>query len=123
MSKNTLSEAKWILVIELVLLGILLAFTLIGAGVAFVLLLFTLYFFRDPVPATSSDPGAIVAPATGKVDVIETAHEPLFRGVESKRISIFLSVFDIHTQRAPIACTVKLIKYNPGKFANAISPT
>src|ERR1051326_7298363 len=108
MSKNTLDAAKWILVIEILLLLVSLVIPCwIGVGVVLLLLLFTLYFFRDPVPSTSPDPKAIVSPATGKVDVIETTPELLFRGAESKRISIFLSVFEIYTKHAPFAVLVK----------------
>lgn len=123
MSTKALSEAKWILAIELALL--ILAGWLLppSAAVLVVVLLFTLYFFRDPEPAVPSDRKAIVAPATGRVDVVESAPEPLFRGGDSKRVSIFLSVFDVHTQRAPITGAVRLLKHTPGKFANAISPT
>jgi phosphatidylserine decarboxylase len=123
MSRKALSEAKSILAIELVLLIGLGLFTKIGGGIVLLLILFTFYFFRDPTPLVAADPNAIVAPATGKVDLIDTTDEPLFRGSASKRVSIFLSVFDVHTQRAPIDCTVKLIKYVPGKFANAINPS
>ncbi len=122
MPKRALSEAKWILLTEVVILLVLVKLWLIGAAILLLLLLFTLYFFRDPNPATPADATAIVAPATGKVDLIEIAPEPLFRCAESKRVSIFLSVFDIHTQRAPIPAAVKLVRYSPGKFANAISP-
>jgi phosphatidylserine decarboxylase len=117
------SEGKWIFATEALLILVLAKFTTIGLVVAVLLLLFTLYFFRDPAPNVSADPKDIVAPATGKVDVIEETDEPVFRAARSKRVSIFLSVFDIHTQRTPIAGTVKTIQYAPGKFANAISPS
>lgn len=119
---RSLSEGKWIILIEVVALLILLNFTLIGGVVAALLLLFTLWFFRDPEPLVRPGNDLIVSPASGKVDVIEETDEPAFRAARSKRISIFLSVFDIHTQRTPIAGTVKTIQYTPGKFANAISP-
>jgi phosphatidylserine decarboxylase len=119
---RSLSEGKWIILIEVVVLLILLNFTLIGGAVAALLLAFTLWFFRDPEPLVRPGNDLIVSPASGKVDVIEETDEPVFRAARSKRISIFLSVFDIHTQRTPIAGTVKTIQYTPGKFANAISP-
>lgn len=123
MSKRSLNAGKWIFVIELALIVVLGFFTTIGAGIGLALLLFTLYFFRDPDPRVPLDPKTIAAPASGKVDVIDTVEENLFRCQSSKRISIFLSVFDVHTQRAPIAGTVKRIRHFPGKFASAISPS
>lgn len=123
MPTRALGEAKWILLIEVAILIVAAIFHWIAGAVAAALMLFTLYFFRDPRPRTPSDAHAIVAPATGKVDVIDTLAEPRFRGGESKRVSIFLSVFDVHTQRAPIPGTVKWIQHVPGKFANAISPS
>lgn len=120
---KALREGKWIFAIELALMLALVKFTMIGAAIAALVLLFTLSFFRDPTPAVSPDPLAIVSPASGKVDVIDETPELSFRNAASKRVSIFLSVLDIHTQRAPIAGTVKLIQYTPGQFANAMSPS
>src|ERR1035441_8208472 len=63
--------------------------------------LFTLYFFRDPKARVPAGPNLVVAPAHGKVDVIGTTTEPEFMGGECQRISIFLSVIDVHVQNAP----------------------
>jgi len=82
--------------------------------------LFTLYFFRDPDPRVPSGPGLVVAPGHGKVDVIDTVHEPFFMGGECRRVSIFLSVFDVHVQNAPVSGKVTYLKYNEGKFLNAL---
>lgn len=82
--------------------------------------LFTLYFFRDPKPRVPAGPNLVVAPAHGKVDVIGTATEPDFMGGECQRISIFLSVIDIHVQNAPVGGRVSFYKYNSGKFLSAL---
>lgn len=82
--------------------------------------LFTLYFFRDPNARVPSAPGLVVAPGHGKVDVIDTVHEPYFMDGECRRISIFLSVFDVHVQNAPVSGKVTYFKYNEGKFLNAL---
>ena len=96
-------------------------------GVAFALLAiwllfaaFTIYFFRDPEPHTPVGPGLIVAPGHGKVDVIDEIEDPGFMGGRCKRISIFLSVIDIHVQNAPETGTVSFFKYQPGQFVNAM---
>jgi phosphatidylserine decarboxylase len=85
-----------------------------------VFVLFTLYFFRDPEPKVPAAPGLVVAPAHGKVDVIDQSVEPLFMGGECRRISIFLSVFDVHVQYAPVSGRVAFYKYTEGEFLNAL---
>ena len=82
--------------------------------------LFTLYFFRDPTPVVPPGPNLVVAPAYGKVDVIETMTEPVFMAGECQRISMFLSVADVHVQYAPAGGKVTLVKYTQGEFVNAI---
>ena len=82
--------------------------------------LFTLYFFRDPDPCVPAGPGLIVSPGHGKVDVIDTIHEPRFMDGECRRVSIFLSVFNVHVQNAPVSGKVTFFKYTEGKFLNAL---
>ncbi|MBN2506385.1 MAG: phosphatidylserine decarboxylase family protein [Verrucomicrobia bacterium] len=89
------------------------------AVVWLVFALFTLYFFRDPEPLTPTIPNAIVAPAHGKVDAIGEAEEPAFMGGVCQRISIFMSVLDVHVQRAPVSGTVAYQHYTPGQFLSA----
>jgi len=81
---------------------------------------FTLYFFRDPEPRVPTDPEAVVAPAHGLVDCVEETTEPEFIGGACRRISIFLSVFDVHVQNAPVAGKITLLKYQPGQFLSAL---
>jgi phosphatidylserine decarboxylase len=82
-------------------------------------------FFRDPVRTTPQDPDLIVAPADGLVTMISKVPAPLELAGESglsgefTRVSIFMSVFDVHINRTPIAGTVRRIAYVPGKFLNA----
>lgn len=82
--------------------------------------LFTLYFFRDPNPRVPAGGGLVVAPGHGKIDLIDTTTEPRFMEGECRRISIFLSVFDVHVQNAPVSGKVAYFKYTEGKFMNAI---
>lgn len=83
------------------------------AGVGFVLAGFVLYFFRDPERAIPTQPGAIVSPADGRVLAVESVGE----GNERRtKVSIFLSLFDVHVNRAPIAGTIRQLQYQPGKF-------
>jgi phosphatidylserine decarboxylase len=82
---------------------------------------FTFYFFRDPNPDVPNIPNAVVAPAHGKVDLIDETTEMEFVGGPCRRISIFLSVFDVHVQRAPVSGRVAYLRHTPGKFLSATS--
>ncbi|MDB6030978.1 MAG: putative phosphatidylserine decarboxylase [Verrucomicrobiales bacterium] len=90
---------------------------LIGVWVLFALL--TLFFFRDPDPATPSMPNAIVSPAHGTVDVIDETDEPNVMGGRCRRISIFLSILDVHVQKAPVSGRIIHLKHTLGKFLSA----
>jgi len=81
---------------------------------------FTLYFFRDPSPRVPAGANLVLAPAHGKVDVIGTATEAEFMGGECQRVSIFLSVIDVHIQNAPVSGKVALLRYTMGQFLNAL---
>ncbi|HRN85169.1 MAG TPA: phosphatidylserine decarboxylase [Hyphomicrobium sp.] len=81
-----------------------------------------IYFFRDPDRVTPLRDGLIVAPADGKVSLIEKVRPPAELGLgeeERVRVSIFLSVFDVHIQRAPLAGRIARSIYVPGAFLNA----
>lgn len=95
-------------------------FSLLIVGAWAVFALFTLYFFRDPEPRVPTGPGLIVAPAHGKVDVIDETEEPEVMRGRCKRVSIFLSVLDVHVQNAPAAGVVSYFRYQEGKFLNAM---
>jgi phosphatidylserine decarboxylase len=80
------------------------------------------YFFRDPKRAVPQNAGLLVSPADGVVSLIERAVPPagLDLGPEAlTRVSVFMSVFNCHVNRAPIAGTVTAVVYRPGKFFNA----
>lgn len=82
--------------------------------------LFTLYFFRDPKPRVPQGTGLVVAPGHGKVDLVDVFSEPRFLEGECQRISIFLSVLDVHVQNAPVTGRVALLKHTPGQFMSAL---
>jgi len=98
----------------------LLALFWILLAVWFVFALFTLYFFRDPNARVPAGPGLVVSPGHGKVDVIDTMTEPLFMGGECQRISMFLSVVDVHVQNSPVSGKVAFLKETEGQFLNAM---
>jgi phosphatidylserine decarboxylase len=87
-----------------------------------VVALFIAYFFRDPERVTPQREGLVVAPADGRVTAIEAVRPPIELGLgdgERPRISIFLSVFDVHINRSPVAGRIKRSVYVPGAFLNA----
>lgn len=90
------------------------------AGVFGVLFAFVAYFFRDPERDIPTDANAVVSPADGKIVEIVTEKDPIL-GKTFKRISIFLSVFNVHINRAPIGGRVEKILYNHGKFLAAFN--
>ena len=87
---------------------------IVWVGVAFVF-----QFFRDPKRQISTDPGAVVAPASGKVVVIQEADNPYIEGTRSVQISIFMNVFSVHSNLVPIGGRIEETWYHPGTFVNA----
>ena len=111
--------------------GYLYAVPLIAAGFVFgwltrpawaipplLLALFFLWFFRDPQRKIPDTPGAVVSPADGKVTDVSVVATG---GEKRTRISIFLSVFDVHVNRSPIAGVVREVRYQRGRFLNAMN--
>ena len=87
-----------------------------------VLTLWSIYFFRDPPRGVPQEDGLLIAPADGLVQMVVDAVPPPELGLGNEaltRVSIFLSVFDVHINRAPCAGSVEVVAYRPGKFLNA----
>ncbi len=87
------------------------------AVVPLLLGVFFLWFFRDPERAIPTESGAIVSPADGKVTDVSWV---TLEGEKLARISIFLNVFDVHVNRSPIAGIIRDVRYQRGKFLNAM---
>jgi len=107
--------------LALIAAGVLLGWltTPVWATIPFLLAFFFLWFFRDPERAIPQEPGALVSPADGKVtdvSIVNTADG------KQARVSIFLSVFDVHVNRSPIAGVIRDVRYQRGKFLDARSP-
>ena len=86
-------------------------------GVLIFLGLFVMFFFRDPERTPPPDPNIIVSPADGRV--MEIVGEAL-NGRPGLRISVFLSIFDVHVNRSPVAGRITAIEYRTGKFYAAM---
>ncbi|MBC8018158.1 MAG: phosphatidylserine decarboxylase family protein [Verrucomicrobia bacterium] len=90
----------------------------VPAAVSLLLALFIISFFRNPERTPPGDEKSVVAPADGTVIVVERVSEtPL--GTEALKISIFMSVFNVHVNRAPLGGRVVDIAYHPGRFLDA----
>ena len=117
---QTIYEGRWIFAVVLLLgvIGWALGWTWLVI-LAALLVLFCINFFRDPERSAPADPLAIIAAADGTVqDIVEIEETEVVRG-RQKRVGIFLSVFDVHTNRAPIVGRVTYIQHHPGLFLDA----
>ena len=122
MRAQTLFEARWILLI-LALAAVATCF--ISAWLTAVFLaffLFTVAFFRDPDRPVPADPNLIVAPADGRVsDIVELDEQEVLK-TKTRRVGIFLSIFDVHTNRAPIAGRIVYRQRHEGLCLDARDP-
>lgn len=84
--------------------------------------LIIIYFFRDPERETINEAGLVACPADGEVVEISTEREDKYLNREVIRVSIFLSLFNVHVQRIPISGRVTLVQYVPGQFLQAFRP-
>jgi phosphatidylserine decarboxylase len=83
-----------------------------------IIFIFVLQFFRDPARVVPGDAKSVLSPADGRIVVIEPAHDPWLNR-ETLKISVFMNVFNVHSNRSPVDCAVVQRWYHPGKFINA----
>jgi len=91
----------------------------VAAFLCVVLTLWVAYFFRDPDRRGDRGDRLVVSPADGRVVMVADVEEPAFFHGQTRRISIFMNVFDVHVNRYPVSGVVRYMHYNPGKFLNA----
>lgn len=84
----------------------------------FVFLVFAFQFFRDPAREAPEDPRAVVSPVDGRVCKVEKCTNPE-TGEDAVKVSIFMNVFNVHSQKSPVAGVVEKVTYTPGLFVNA----
>jgi phosphatidylserine decarboxylase len=118
-------EGRWIFAV-LILANILsetrLLHLFVPAVVSGGLLLFTLWFFRDPERKPPADSSLVSSPADGTVTLVDEVEEEQFFKRRMKRVSIFLSVFDVHVNRTPIAGEVLFTEGRGGLYLDARKP-
>lgn len=122
MKFRALGEARWILgILAAAWVASVLLFPLLSLVVA-AMLLFTLYFFRDPEREPPADETLAVSPADGVVVEISEVEETEFLKTKVRRVGIFLSVFDVHINRAPIAGEITHSEPFTGLYLDARNP-
>jgi len=122
MRSQTLMEARWILLI-LASVGVAASFVSMWLSLIFLaLFLFTIAFFRDPNRPVPAGPNLIVAPADGRVrDIVDLDEKEILK-TKTRRVGIFLSIFDVHTNRAPIDGRIVYRQHHAGLCLDARDP-
>jgi len=122
MRSQTLLEARWILLV-LAAIGVAVWFVSAWLSLIFLaLFLFTIAFFRDPNRPVPPGPNLIVAPADGRVrDIVELDEKEILK-TKTRRVGIFLSIFDVHTNRAPIDGRIVYRQHHAGLCLDARDP-
>ena len=122
MRLQTLAEGRWIFAILIVLAVASLWLTLWLSLFFFILILYTLAFFRDPEREVPADPGSVVAAADGAIaDIVEVEESDVLK-TKTRRVGIFLSIFDVHTNRAPIEGRITYRQHREGLCVDARRP-
>lgn len=91
-------------------------------AILLIVLIWAFSFFRNPARKVPTDSDLLISPADGKITDVETVEKAPFIEGPALRIGIFLSIFNVHINRAPCNATVEKIVYKEGKFKNAMSP-
>jgi phosphatidylserine decarboxylase len=119
MRLQTLAEGRWIFAILIVLMLASFWLTPWLSLFFFILILYTLAFFRDPEREVPVDPGSVVAAADGAIaDIVEVEESDVLK-IKTRRVGIFLSIFDVHTNRAPIDGRVIYREHREGLCVDA----
>jgi phosphatidylserine decarboxylase len=119
---QTLAEARWILAILAVLALVTLLFSVWLFLPFAALIAYTFYFFRDPERSVPVDGAAVVAAADGTVTDIVEIDEPDVLKTKTRRVGIFLSIFDVHTNRTPIDGRIIFRQHREGLCVDARRP-
>ena len=114
-----LAKEGWFYICLSIVVAIIVSSYNIWIGIPFILIaVFVIQFFRDPPRVIPKDPNIILSPADGKVICVEPCRD-VYQGVEFLKISIFMNVFNVHSNRCPADGHVEKLTYIPGKFVNA----
>lgn len=106
------------LAIAVVLALVVTYFSVAWSIIFWIIALFVLQFFRDPPRQGTTAPLAVISPADGRIVVVVEADDP-YANRRALKISVFMNVFNVHSNRSPVDGTVEHLEYFPGKFFNA----
>jgi phosphatidylserine decarboxylase len=106
------------LALAVVAAALVAAYDIVWSVPFWIVALFVLQFFRDPAREVPGDAKTVVSPADGRIVVVEKTHDP-YLDREAIKVSVFMNVFNVHSNRAPVDGEVKQIWYNAGSFVNA----
>ena len=106
------------LAIAVVVAALVAAYSIVWSIPLWVIALFVLQFFRDPPREVPGDAKTVVSPADGRIVAVEKAHDP-YVDRDTIKVSVFMNVFNVHSNRVPVDGQVKQIFYNAGSFVNA----
>lgn len=127
MNKEGIGTLIALLVVAVVLTALAVwipkLYSVLYAAVAWLLVVFTVYFFRDPEREVPQGEGIVVAPADGKIIEISETFEREFLQSTAHKVSIFLSIFDVHVNRIPVDGQVAYFRYRRGAFHAAFRPS
>jgi phosphatidylserine decarboxylase len=122
--KFPLARAGWVyLLLAVVLAWVATALRLRAVGLLWLMAAWVAWFFRDPARFSDAGPSAVISPADGKVVALEEVDRPELPGGRALLISIFMNIFDVHINRAPLAGRVTVATHIPGSFMPADRPS
>lgn len=115
-----LAREGWLfIVLSIVITALIYHFSNLWVALPFILIaIFIIQFFRDPKRAIPTEANIVLSPADGKVICVEECHD-VYQDVNAIKISVFMNIFNVHSNRSPSDGTVVNLEYFPGKFVNA----
>jgi len=113
-----LAKEGWPFIAGAFVLAVLASFAGVWSTPFWVIFIFCVQFFRDPARVVAGGPKSVLAPADGRIVVVEEADDP-YLNRRALKVSVFMNVFNVHSNRSPIICTVQQKWYKPGSFLNA----
>jgi phosphatidylserine decarboxylase len=113
-----LAKEGWPFIAGAFVIAVLASYAGLWSIPFWILFIFCVQFFRDPARAVAGGPKSVLAPADGRIVVVEEADDP-YLNRRALKVSVFMNVFNVHSNRSPIASTVQQKWYKPGSFLNA----
>ncbi len=114
-----IAREGWLFLIIILAVSVVVTYFSPAWSIPFwIIAVFVLQFFRDPPRTIPQMPNAVLSPADGRIVVVAKAHDP-YADRDALKISVFMNVFNVHSNRSPVDGKIQRIQYFPGKFVNA----